>query len=80
MKIYTSFNQEDERNGLILVHYLNHTLGFDLSSWPPVCSFLWRLASESGGLAAGSTGAQGVERSEMITAVCHRGWQLESHQ
>lgn len=76
VKIYTSFNQEEERKRLILVHIL----GFDLSSWPPVRSFLPRLASESGGLAAGSTGAQGVVRSEMITAVCHCGWQLESHQ
>lgn len=80
VKIYTSFNQEEERKRLFLVHYLTRILGFDLSSWPPVCSFLRRLASESGGLAAGSTGAQGVVRSEMITAVCHCGWQLESHQ
>lgn len=79
VKIYTSFNQEGKRL-IDLVHYLTHISGFDLSSWPPVCSFLRRLASESGGLAAGSTGAQGVGRSEMITAVCHCGWQLESHQ
>lgn len=80
VKMYTGFNQEEERKRLILGQYLTHILGFDLAYSPPVCSFLRRLASESGGLAAGSTGAQGVVRSEMITAACHCGWQLESHQ
>lgn len=42
-----------------LLRYFTHILGSDLSSWPPACLFLCLLASESGGLAAGSRGGSG---------------------
>lgn len=58
---------------IYLLHYFTHILGSGLSSWPPACLFLCLLASESGGLAAGSRGGRGVVRSKM-SVILNGSW------